>query len=114
MASHAVPPYLLFVLDLLESEWPPPSNLHELFIKQELSKREWKIKKKETQQVTNTFDTRWNLVLTLNRVHSISPPCVFIDQGGKSRMFNLFDHLMGTVQFLGGANKWKKENTLIF
>lgn len=46
--------------------------------------------------------------------NSISPPCVFIDQGGKSRMFNLFDHLMGTVKFLGGANKWKKENTLIF
>ena len=62
--------------------------------------------KKKTQQETNTFDTRWNLVLTLNRVHSISPPCVFIDQCGKSRMFNLFDHLMGTVKFLGGANKW--------
>ena len=59
MAPLAVPPYLLFVLDLLESEWPPPSNLHELFIKQEPYKREWK----KTQKVTKTFDTRLNLIL---------------------------------------------------
>ena len=67
MASHAVPPYLLFVLDLLESEWPPPSNLHELFIKQEPYKREWKIKKKKhsklptllTLQVEFSFNSKF-------------------------------------------------------
>ena len=77
MAPLAVPPYLLFVLDLLESEWPPPSNLHELFIKQEPYKREWKIYNKKKQR-----KIRLNLVfvLTLNSVHSISPPSVFIDQ----------------------------------